>query len=295
MRRRIFLQAASTSLLAAAGRAQTPPPKKAKITSSVMLWTLKGSFEHKLETAARAGIQSVELVGEYSGWTDADIARVNKLLGSFRLGIDLISAVPGWKKMPVSMVDPAQRDNLLREVRKNIGCARKLHAPMLLLISGLAMPGRPRRQQYASLLESSKRCAELAEKAGVKVLLEPLNSKIANPGPFLSTCGEALKLIREVDSPHLRLLFDIYHEQVETGSVLDAIRQAAPYAEVFHVADVPGRHEPGTGTIDYPKVYQAIEETGFEGCIAMEYLPTRDPVASLIASVDQMRAALAAA
>jgi len=107
-----------------------------------------------------------------------------------------------------------------------------------------------------------------------------------------------------VDSPHLRLLFDIYHEQVETGSVLDAIRQAAPYAEVFHVADVPGRHEPGTGTIDhepgtgtidYPKVYQAIEETGFEGCIAMEYLPTRDPVASLIASVDQMRAALAAA
>jgi len=98
-----------------------------------------------------------------------------------------------------------------------------------------------------------------------------------------------------VDSPHLRLLFDIYHEQVETGSVLDAIREAAPYTEVFHVADAPGRHEPGTGTIDYPKVYQAIEETGFEGCIAMEYLPTRDPVASLIASVDQMRAALAAA
>ncbi len=73
---------------AAASNPQQPPPPTAKITSSVMLWTLKGSFEEKLETAARSGVQSVEMVGEYANWTDADIARVKKLARSFRLGID---------------------------------------------------------------------------------------------------------------------------------------------------------------------------------------------------------------
>ena len=91
-----------------------------------MLWTLKGSFEDKVETAARAGLQSVELVSEYAGWSDADAARALKHCRSFKMGMDTLIATPDWSKRPVSMVDPAQRENFLADVRTAIAFAKKL-------------------------------------------------------------------------------------------------------------------------------------------------------------------------
>lgn len=275
--------------------AQVPPPKKPAITSSVMLWTLKGSFAERLEIAARAGLQSVELVGEHLEWRDAGLQEARQLARSFRLGMDTLGAMPQWGSMPVSMVDPAQRDNMLAEVAKNIEFARRLEIPMLILISGNAIEGRSHEQQYASLLDGCKRCGDLAAKADVTLIVEPLNSRINHKGFFLTTCVEGLKLIKEVDNPHVRLLFDIYHEQVQSGNVIATIREAAPYTAVFHVADNPGRNDPGTGEIYYPNVYKAIRESGYEGYITMEYMPIGDPVRSLVAAVDQMRAGVAGA
>ena len=288
MNRRTFAQTA----VGAAAAAQTPPPKKAAITSSVMLWTLKGSFEEKMEIAAKAGLQSVELVGEHIKWTDSDIDRVKKLARSLRIGIDTISSTPNWKGQPISMVDPSQRDNLLAEVRKNITFAQKLEIPMLLLMSGDEIPGRTYQEQYASLVEGAKRCGDLAVKAGVTLIIEPLNTKVNHKGYFLSTCVEGLKVIKEVDNPHVRLLFDIYHEQVQTGNVTRTLTEAASYTKVFHIADNPGRNEPGTGEMNYANIYKAIAKTGYDSYITMEYLPTTEPVASLSKAVNEMRAAL---
>jgi hydroxypyruvate isomerase len=292
MERRAFLQAGTAvALPGVTGLAQT---KKAKITSSVMLWTLKGTFEEKLEIAAKAGLQSVELVGEHTGWSDADIERVKKRARSLRLGMDTISSTPDWKRMPISMVDPAQRENLLKEVSKSITFAKKLEIPMLLLMSGDAIPGRTHEEQCASLLEGCKRCGDLAVKAGVTLIVEPLNTKVNHKGFFLTTCVEGLKLIKEVDNPRVKLLFDIYHEQVQTGNVIRTIREAEPYTSVFHIADNPGRNDPGTGEMNYSNIYKAIRDTGYGGYITMEYLPLGDPVKSLTKAVDDMRAAVAA-
>src|SRR5215467_9731558 len=125
MQRRDLLKACAACLATGASAPQQQPPPKAKITSSVMLWTLKGSFEEKLEAAAKAGLQSVELVGEYASWTDADIDRIQKRCASFGLGIDTLIATPDWGKRPVSMVDPAQRDAFLADCRQAIGYAQK--------------------------------------------------------------------------------------------------------------------------------------------------------------------------
>lgn len=288
MKRRTFVQTTA----AAAAAAQTPPPKKAAITSSVMLWTLKGSFEEKMEISAKAGLQSVELVGEHVKWTDADIDRVKKLARSLRIGMDTISSTPNWKGQPISMVDPAQRENLLAEVRKNITFAQKLEIPMLLLMSGDEIPGRTYAEQFASLVEGAKRCGDLAAKAGVTLIIEPLNTKVNHKGYFLATCVEGLKAIKEVDNPHVRLLFDIYHEQVQIGNVIRTLTDAAPYTKVFHIADNPGRNEPGTGEMNYANIYKAISETGYGGYVTMEYLPTAEPVGSLSKAVNEMRAAL---
>jgi hydroxypyruvate isomerase len=269
-----------------------PPPKPAKITSSVMLWTLKGSFEEKLQIAAKAGIQSAELVAEHINWSDQQINDMKKLARSFGLGMDTIIATPDWKARPVSMVKPEQRDNLLKDVQQSIVFAQKLEIPQIILMSGDEVPGKTHQEQYASLLEGCKRAGDLAAKANVTMIVEPLNSKVNHKGFFLTTCVEGLKLMEDVDNPHVKLLFDIYHEQVQIGNVSRTLTEAAPYVAVFHIADNPGRNDPGTGEMNYANIYKAIQKTGYAGFITMEYLPLGEPVASLKKAVDEMRASL---
>jgi hydroxypyruvate isomerase len=96
-----------------------------------------------------------------------------------------------------------------------------------------------------------------------------------------------------VDNPHFRMAFDLYHEQVQVGKVIPALTEAAPHTAIFHVADAPGRHEPGTGEMNYPEIYKAIQKTGFAGHVAMEYLPTGDQVTGLTKAVGEFRAARA--
>jgi hydroxypyruvate isomerase len=278
----------------AALTAQQPPAVKAKNTSSVMLWTLKGSFEEKMEAAAKSGVQSVEFVAEHNNWSDADAGRAKKLVRSFNLGIDTIIATPNWAKRPVSMLDPAQREGFLADVRNSIEWAKKLEVPQIILMSGNTIPGRSRAEQWASLLESSKRATDLAAQAGVTLIIEPLNSLVNHKGYFLDTCVEGLKLVKEVNHPRFRLLFDIYHEQVQIGNVIRTITEAAPYVAVFHVADNPGRNDPGTGELHWANIYKAIQKTGYAGYITMEYLPLGEQVKSLVKSLNDLRAALMA-
>jgi len=292
-RRELLKSGAVLAAGAIATRAQQPLPPKAKIASSVMLWTLKGSFEEKLEIAARSGVQSVELVGEYADWTDADIARVKKLTRSFRLGMDVLIATPDWQKRPVSMVDPAQRDNFLADMRRAITVAHQLEITQILLMSGNAIAGRTHEEQYASLLEGCKRAGDLVAAANLTAIVEPLNSLVNHKGFFLTTCVEGAKLIRQVDNPHVRLLFDIYHEQVQEGNVIRTLSEAADIVAVFHVADNPGRNDPGTGEMNYQNIYKAIQKTGYSGYVAMEYLPLGDPVESLTKALNEFRTALA--
>jgi hydroxypyruvate isomerase len=289
--RRDLLKSAA-ALVAGAAHAQQASPQT-RITHSVMLWTLKGAFEEKLEAAARSGFESVQMVGEYADWTDADVDRVKKLARSLRLGMDVLIATPNWPTRPVSMVDPAQRDNFLADVRAAIRYAQKLEVPQVLLMSGNAIPGRTHEEQYASLLEGCKRAGDLVAAANLTAIVEPLNSLVNHKGFFLTTCVEGAKLIRQVDNPHVRLLFDIYHEQVQIGNVIRTLTEAANVVSVFHIADNPGRNDPGSGEINYPNVYTAIRKTGYRGYVAMEYLPLGDQVQSLTRALNDFRAVMA--
>src|SRR5688572_11203442 len=109
MKRRDFLMTQAAALA-------QPAPPKARMTTSVMLWTLKGSFDEKLDIAARTGLQSVELVAEHVNWTDPEVDRMKKRARSYNIGMDTIIATPDWSKRPVSMVDASQRDNFLADV-----------------------------------------------------------------------------------------------------------------------------------------------------------------------------------
>lgn len=273
--------------------AQTPAPKKAKITSSVMLWTLKGSFEERVQQAAKAGLQSVELVSEHVKWSDTEIAEKKKFVRSFGMGMDTIIATPDWGGRPVSMVNPAHREGFLNDVKTAITFAKKLEIPYIILMSGNEQPGMSYQQQWDAMVESGKRASEMAAKENVTLILEPLNNKVNHKGYFLATCVEGLKMAQEIGNPAFKLLFDIYHEQVQIGNVIRTLTAAMPHVAVFHIADNPGRNDPGTGELDYDNIYKAIQKTGYSGYITMEYTPLGDPVESLKKSVDAMRAAVA--
>ena len=269
--------------------AGSPPPKTARITSSLMIWTIKGTFEEKVALAARAGFQSLELVSEHLKWSEAEVTKYKRTVQSYGLGLDALLAQHDWTTRPVTMVNPAHRDAFLQEVRDSITWAKKLNVPQIILMSGNIQPGMSHEAQYASMLEGGKRAADLASAADIKLILENLNSKVNHPNYFLTSAREALQCVKEVDNPHFRLLFDIYHESVQNGDPIPIITDAAPYTAVFHVADAPGRHDPGTGQMKWDEIYIAIAKANYSGYIAMEYLPVADELESLMKALTQMR------
>jgi hydroxypyruvate isomerase len=115
--------------------------------------------------------------------------------------------------------------------------------------------------------------AELADKHNIVYSLENLNTKVDHPGYPLRHIEDVVRLIAEVNSPRIRLLFDVYHAQIEEGNVIELIRKYGSYIGYVHFADVPGRHEPGTGEINYTKVVCALREIGYEGIVGLEAYP----------------------
>lgn len=283
MQRRMFLQTTTGAALAQSSRSETP------FLTSVMLWTLRGSFQRKLEIAAEAGMDSVELVDEHLNWSDARIAEARKEAAAMKLGLDTIIATPAWTSRPVSMLDPAQSANFLGDVEQALVFARKLEIPQVILIAGNTLKDTPPERQFATLVENTKRAGDLAAKANLTLIVEPLNNKVDHKGFFLASCVDGLRLIREADNPHVKLLFDIYHEQVQSGNVIRTIREAAPHTAVFHIADNPGRNDPGTGEMNYPNIFAAIKATGYRGYITMEYVPKGDAAQSLTKALKLLR------
>lgn len=281
--RREFLEAAAATPLVAAA-----PSSAASIRLSLMLWTIKGSFDQRFEAAAKAGIGSAQLVNEWVPWDDAEYKRINALRRSLGVGIDALLGQENWKNRPVSLVNPEHRDGFLADLRRAFVAAKKLECPRIIVMSGDDRPGVRHAGQYASVVEGLKRAGELAARENLTVIIEPLNSLVNHPGYFLTSAVEGLKAIKEVDNPHVKLLFDIYHEQVQEGNIIDTLTKNVQHIAVFHVADCPGRHDPGTGELNYANIYRAIAQTPFQGHIAMEYLPVGEQVGSLTRAVGDL-------
>jgi hydroxypyruvate isomerase len=111
--------------------------------------------------------------------------------------------------------------------------------------------------------------------------VEPLNIRVDHAGYFLSRSDEAFAIIDQVGSPQVKVLFDIYHQQITEGDLIRRIRANIGAIGHFHAAGSPGRHELDDGEIDYPKIFEAISSLGFEGDIAMEYFPVQAPLIGL--------------
>lgn len=287
MHRRAFLQTLAASSLAAAAPAVAsarPPLAQSSGQSlqlSVMLWTVFRDlpFEQRLERVASAGYRNVELVGEYRDWSPAQFASANA--ARQRLGIDF-DATAG---LAHGVGDPAARDAFLAALRQSLATMETLACPAMIVLSGNVVPGLSRQAQHESCIEGLKRAAALVEGrsiAGrpVRLLLECIDPE-ENPKYFLTSAAEAIQIVRAVNHPQVQFLYDIFHEQIAEGNLIEKLERHIEVIGLIHVADVPGRHEPGTGEINYSNIYRKLFELNYQRGIAMEFLPTGDPVQAL--------------
>jgi hydroxypyruvate isomerase len=179
------------------------------------------------------------------------------------------------------LVDPTKRSVYLEGLVESIAVAKRLHCTKLISQVGQALEGVSREAQTQSLIEGLRACVPILEKEGVTLLIEPLNTRVNHQGYFLASSEEAFHIINEVGSPFVKVLFDIYHQQITEGNVIANIRENIGLIGHFHAAGNPGRHELDNGELNYEQIFKAIDETGFEGHMGLEYFPLELPEVGL--------------
>ncbi|MBI1764720.1 MAG: TIM barrel protein [Acidobacteria bacterium] len=172
------------------------------------------------------------------------------------------------------LVNPKERDQFLKEMETAIEVAKKFNCKRLVTLTGNEVPGMSRDAMFDSAVAGLKAIAPTLEKNGITAVIEVLNTYVDHRGYYLYYVRDGAKLIDAVGSPNVKILFDIYHVQIMEGNLIPLIRQNIQRIDHFHIGDHPGRHQPGTGEINYRNVFKAIHDLGYEGYAALEYGPT---------------------
>lgn len=159
-------------------------------------------------------------------------------------------------------------------VEETIGVAKKLGVRTLITTTGQALPNVSREVQQEAIVECLKTAAPIAEKADVTLVLEPLNILVNHKGYYLDTSKQAFEILTLVASSHVKLLFDLYHQQITEGNLIQNFTADLDKIGHFHLADVPGRNQPGTGEINYENVLARIHALPYDQFTGCEYVPT---------------------
>lgn len=293
MNRRTFTQLLAASAAISVSQPQAPaqnpanqdkaaPRAELPFSLSVMLWTVFRDlpFERRLAKVAEAGYINVELVGEYAHWQQADFDRANAARNQLGIRFD---ATAGLQH---GIADPSNREAFLADLRQALVPMETLSCSAMIVLSGNVVSGLSREAQHQSCIEGLKRAAALVEGRKidgqpVRLLLECIDLE-ENPQYFLPSAAEAIEIVRAVNHPQVQFLYDLYHEQIAEGNLLEKLEKHIDVIGLIHVADVPGRHEPGTGEINYLNIYRKLVELKYRHGVAMEFLPKGDEVAALI-------------
>lgn len=232
----------------------------------------------KIRKAADLGFDGVEL------WDcakpDADeIGAIAANLGIEVVGCIISGLFDNHLNRPYTAVEASYRESVA--YMKSMGCNNVLYFPGNL---------HPRRDaQKCIIIENLKRLADIAGKDDITVFIEPINNIVDHIGHYLDNTPTAAEIVRTVNSPNIRMIYDIYHMQVMEGNVIQTIRDFQDVIAHYHSAGVPGRGEHHLGELNYPAIIKAIEETGYDGYFCLEYLPTYDSEQSIRNVLDYLR------
>ena len=250
---------------------------KGRIRQSVMGWCFKPMPMMELAKHCKAiGIEAME------GVSAKDYPAIRKL----GLKISLVSGGHGFKQGPCVA---ANRDMVVEKLKNGIDLAAQIGTKSVITFTGMREKGLTDKAGATNCVEAWKMVMSYAEKKKINLVLEHLNTRDdshpmkGHPGYFGEDVDHCVELIRKVDSPSMKLLFDVYHVQIMNGDVIRRIRQYKDVIGHYHTAGNPGRAElDDTQEINYPAIMRAIVETGYKDFVAQEFIPTwDDPVAAL--------------
>jgi hydroxypyruvate isomerase len=212
-------------------------------------------FDERVKKIADAGF-----LVEFWGWKGRDLSQFDHI------------QLAGFSATQLgSLVHPEDADTYVAGVAESTGTARQINAPTLIIHGGELgeggkvihrIPTSP-ATHWITAYKSLCKIAELGAANNMVYCLEVLNTKVDHPGYSINRIEDAVNLVKEVGSPHIKILFDIYHTSLEEGNVAELLRVHHQHIGHIHVADVPGRHEPGTGEINYPFLAKVLREVGY--------------------------------
>jgi hydroxypyruvate isomerase len=234
------------------------------------------SLQDSIERAAALGVEAIE----FYDWESVDIDAVREtaaendvtIAGTLAAGV---ASNNGYLDEP-SITDPDTHADAVADIERSLAAAADLGAESLIVTVGPDRPGLSERTQRRAIVDVLDAVAPAAEEASVTIVLEPLNTAVNHPGYYLTESDEAFEIVERVDSPQVTVLYDIYHQQITEGNVIETMQDNAELIGHIHFADVPGRHEPGTGELNYDVIFDAIDEMGYDGYVGMEFGPLAD-------------------
>jgi hydroxypyruvate isomerase len=266
-RRSLFEIAGGVTLASYAAAAEKP--RSGRLKQSACRWCYKDmSLDDLCRHGAEIGLTGIDLVN-YEEWPTV---RKYGLVPSMTPGAGTIS--DGWNRKE-------NHDRLEREMRENVQRAAAAKVTNVITFSGLRR-GQPDAEGQENCIIGLNRVKKIAEDHGVTISMELLNSKVDHHDYQCDHTAWGVGVIKGVDSPRVKLLYDIYHMQIMEGDIIRTIRENIQYIAHFHTGGVPGRHElDDTQELQWRTVAMAIADLNYQGYFAHEFIPTHDPVASL--------------
>jgi hydroxypyruvate isomerase len=237
------------------------------------------SFADRIRKAHAAGLDAVE----FWRWTNKDLDSVLAAVAETGIAVSGIVAEP-----MIALTDPKSKEEWLKGLRASVDVAKRLGAKVLIAQAGNDLDGLTREEQRQSLVSTLSAGADILKDTGVRLGLEPLNTRIDHVGYFLSSTKEGLDIIDEVGRPEIGIVYDIYHSAVMDERTEDVLSGRVDRVIHVHVADHPGRNEPGTGSIDLADRLNWMFGQGYNGRTGLEYKPTKsgsEPILAVIASL----------
>lgn len=172
------------------------------------------------------------------------------------------------------LTKPEDKNMYLERLKETIEIAHKLNCKKLITCTGNEIAGKTFQRQFDSVADTLAKAAEITTKEGIVLVLEALNSIVDHPGYFLTSSKTGFDIVKTVNNPGLKLLYDVYHMQIMEGNLISTIKENIPLIGHFHSASVPGRNEIYSGEINYASILNAINDSGYDGYFGLEYWPT---------------------
>jgi len=244
--------------------------------------------EERLKRIAQAGYAAVEFWHKECTWNGKDLTgpakdtkRLKAALDRYKLTMtDMV--LNAWDaSLGGSLVNPEDQKIYLENLNETIKFAKDIACSKLITCTGKKIAERPPKEQRDSILATLSKAAKIVEGEGITLLLEPLNTYVDHPRYFLASAEEGAEIVRGINHPNVRLLYDIYHMQIMEGNIISTIEKNIDIIGHFHAAGVPGRGELYLGELNYPNIIKRIDELGYKGYIGLEYFPSIDSEESL--------------